>query len=180
MKIRYSNEENKGSLKVQNVKVTDLTKDYDIGSAFEISYKLDEGYYFYGWEYKIGETVFSQSDLNELGIIIKDSEGEDSDGYDSSSRTALLLLTLQKYTPGEISIKPLYYEYLTVDFNNKDDISYERDSDILLTFNKPISEVCADKITINVPGMPSEKTYNDYFEAAELNGKTLLIKTKAL
>ncbi len=180
VKIRYSNEENKGSLKVQNVKVTDLTKDYDIGSAFEISYKLDEGYYFYGWEYKIGETVFSQSDLNELGIIIKDSEGEDSDGYDSSSRTALLLLTLQKYTPGEISIKPLYYEYLTVDFNNKDDISYERDSDILLTFNKPISEVCADKITINVPGMPSEKTYNDYFEAAELNGKTLLIKTKAL
>ena len=177
----FDEDEAKGTYKVQGNKVTNGQKiEYSLGSSFVITYKLNSGYYFYGWEYTEGETISSKDELKELGIDFVYDEDGDSNGYNSSTRTAQVEVSVNKYTDKVISVRPVYYEYLKVtEFNNnKSDQVYERDSNIEFTFNKNVTSNCSIGDIVKVTGLPADKTAADYFSAMEISGNKLTIKAK--
>ena len=184
VKIKYLDETEHGLFKVKNARVNhEQLEQYNIGSTFPISYKLDEGYYFYGWQYKIGDTVFEKEDLKGLGINISYDEDGDANGFNYTTRLAQANITIEKYNENEISIEPLYYEYLTiVNFNNKSEPVYERDRDIEITFNKTIISDCADWIfrNISIPGLASGQTIEDFYKEPVIDGTVLKIEAKEI
>lgn len=156
---------------------------YAIGNEFTLSYKVPAGYFFYGWEYNsIGKKteIITKDEIKNLGIdIVYDKDG-DENGYDKTTRLATAQITIDGYTDKVISIKPVSFPNLEVTkfkLDNADNL-YERDSDIVFTFNKTLSVACKDFYTIRIPGLPDGKTTADYFESAVLNGNTLTIKPK--
>ena len=66
--------------------------------------------------------------------------------------TVLLSLTINNYMEEPLIITPDIYENLTITKFNLDDEEkiYERDSDIVITFNKPISPESKDNILIRI------------------------------
>lgn len=157
--------------------------EYAIGNEFTLSYKVPAGYFFYGWEYNsIGKKteIITKDEIKNLGIdIVYDKDG-DENGYDKTTRLATAQITIDGYTDKVISIKPVSFPNLEVTkfkLDNADNL-YERDSDIVFTFNKTLSAACKDFYTIRIPGLPDGKTAADYFESAVLNGNTLTIKPK--
>ncbi len=180
--IDFDEDEAKGTYKVQGNRVTNGQKiEYSLGSSFLITYKLNSGYYFYGWEYKEGDNLSSKEELKELGIDFVYDEDGDSNGYNSSTRTAQVEVLVNKYTDKVISVRPVYYEYLKVtEFNNgKSDQIYERDSNIEITFNKNVVSNCSLEDIVKVPGLPADKTVADYFsDRVEISGNKLIIKAK--
>ncbi len=111
--IEYIDESGKGNYKVNNKKLSDDTVSYDIGTSIAVSYKLEEGYCFYGWEYKVGDELSSKEDLADRGINVEYEEETGSEiGYNISSRLAQVNITINKYCDKQLSIKPIYYEYL--------------------------------------------------------------------
>lgn len=157
--------------------------EYAIGNEFTLSYKVPAGYFFYGWEYNsIGKKteIITKDEIKNLGIdIVYDKDG-DENGYDKATRLATAQITIDGYTDKVISIKPVSFPNLEVTkfkLDNADNL-YERDSDIVFTFNKTLSAACKDFYTIRIPGLPDGKTAADYFESAVLNGNTLTIKPK--
>ena len=183
--------EDKGTLKAGTVAVSqeEQTLEYGIGDIISLTYKLPAGYYFYGWEYSktyknqnnVERTdLITTEDLKKLGIdIVYDKDG-DENGYEKATRIATAQITISEYTDNIISIKPVSYENLQITKFKLDDEekTYERDSDIVFTFNKPLAAACKDNVTIKIPGLPEGKTAADYFEPAVIDGKTLTIKPK--
>lgn len=183
--------EDKGTLKAGTVAIAqeEQTLEYGISDIISLTYKLPAGYYFYGWEYSktyknqnnVERTdIITRADLKDLGIdIVYDKDG-DENGYEKATRIATAQITISEYTDNIISIKPISYENLQVTKFKLDDEekTYERDSDIVFTFNKPLAPACKDNVTIRIPGLPEGKTYADYFEPAVIEGNTLTIKPK--
>ena len=183
--------EDKGTLKAGTVAIAqeEQTLEYGISDIISLTYKLPAGYYFYGWEYSktyknqnnVERTdIITRADLKDLGIdIVYDKDG-DENGYEKATRIATAQITISEYTDNIISIKPISYENLQVTKFKLDDEekTYERDSDIVFTFNKPLAPACKDNVTIKIPGLPEGKTSADYFEPAVIDGKTLTIKPK--
>ena len=184
VKIKYLDETEHGLFKVKNARVNhEQLEQYNIGSTFQISYKLDEGYYFYGWKYKNGETVLEKEELKDIGISITYDEDGDANGFNNNTRLAQANIHIEKYTEKEISIEPLYYEYLTiVNFNNKSEPVYERDRDIEITFNKTIISDCADWIFrhISIPGLASGQSIEDFYKEPVVDGSILKIEAKEI
>jgi len=184
VKIKYLDDTEQGLFKVKNARVNhEQVEQYNIGSTFPISYKLDEGYSFYGWEYKIGDTVYEKEALKTLGISITYDEDGDSNGFNNVTRLAQANISIEKFTEYEISIEPRYYEYLTIiNFNNKTEQVYERDRDIEITFNKTIISDCADSIyrNISILGLASGQNIEDFYKEPVVDGAVLKIEAKEI
>ena len=80
----------------------------------------------------------------------------------------MLNITVNGNIDGVINIKPQCSEILCVTKFNLDDADkvYERDSEIKLTFNKPIEDECIEKISVKIGSL-----FNvlDYYNEPEFN-----------
>ena len=163
--------------------------EYGVEKSVNLSCKPQDGYSFFGWDYKRtytnekGEAVteiLTKDSLEELGIKFSfDEDTASTDGYDSSTRLAQAKITVLKYTDNIISIKPIIIQNLAVTaFNNSDvEKTYYRDSNIELTFNHSLLESSKDKLKIKIQGVEDSKVA-DYFETAVLAENKLTISAK--
>ena len=159
-----------GTLKIDGEDNDGKKHSYSVGQTVSLRYKLPAGYSFKQWIFKNSEgKVLKASDLS-----FSFSEQDNTDDL------VLLNLTIDNYMSEQITILPEIFENLAITKFNLDDEEklYERDSNIVLTFNKVLSSECKDKINIKIPGLAKDKTAADYFEVAELNQNVLTIKTK--
>lgn len=184
-------EENSGVYKVENSALTQekQSNSYAVGKSFSFSYKVADGYYFHDWAFKRiykdengnqKEAFVKKEDLDKYGLEISFEADADTKGYDKATRLAQATISIKDYTEDVISITPVCFEHLKVtDFSLDDpDKIYNRDSTIVLTFNKTIVDACKDKIIIRIPGLVEEKTFADYFDSFVLNQNKLTIYAK--
>lgn len=189
-KIKYMLEESfPGSFKVDSEDAVNKTDTYNVGQTASLRCKLNEGYSFFGWEFQhtykddqgVTKTEYlTKQNLSELGIEFTEDSEVGENGYDKATRIAQASFVLKKYIDNIITITPLYFENLKViNFNLSDsDKTYDRDSNIIFTFNKPVDEACKDNIVVKIPGLTGDKTWKDYFEEPLINGASVCINTK--
>lgn len=159
-----------GTLKIDGEENDNKAHLYSVGQTFSLRYKVPDGYSFKQWLFKNSQgNIIDSSDLNF-------SFSEE----DNSSNLILLSISVNNYVAEPLTITPDIYENLAVTKFNLDDEEkvYERDSDIVITFNKPINPECKDNIIVKIPGLARDKSVSDYFEAAELNQNVLTMKAK--
>ncbi len=159
-----------GTLKIDGEENDGKKHSFSVGQTVSLRYKLPAGYKFEQWLFK-----------NSEGKILKASDLSFSfSEQDYTDNLVTLNLTVDNYMAEQIIVVPEIFENLAITKFNLDDEGklYERDSNIVITFNKPLVAECKDKISIKIPGLAKDKTTADYFEAAELNQNVLTIKTK--
>ncbi len=159
-----------GTLKIDGEENDGKKHSFSVGQTVSLRYKLPAGYKFEQWLFK-----------NSEGKILKASDLSFSfSEQDYTDNLVTLNLTVDNYMAEQIIVVPEIFENLAITKFNLDDEEklYERDSNIVITFNKPLVAECKDKISIKIPGLAKDKTTADYFEAAELNQNVLTIKTK--
>lgn len=183
-----------GTFKVEKTAITqeEQSFEYGVGSSFSFSYKVPGGYYFYDWDYKrtykdstgavITESV-TKDKLKDLGINLTYDEDSEENSFNSATRIAQVQVSIESYTSDEISITPVCFKNLSVNFNLDDvDKEYNRDSDLVFVFSEKIPAACISKISIKIPGIPDNKTVADYFDienpVLDATGKNLTIKAK--
>ncbi len=183
--------EGSGTLKANSTTIVqdEQSFDFGVGNSFSCTYKVADGYYFYGWKF---ERTYKDSNganktdpialdkLADYGFTLTKDDDADANGYDKATRIAQINLTINSYTDNVISISPVCFENLKITkFNLGDNENfYERDNDITIEFNKALVAACKDKITIKIPNLPEGKTTDDYFEPAVINGKVYTRKAK--
>lgn len=185
-------EENSGVFKVDNSTFTQekQSNSYAVGKRFNFSYKVAEGYYFYDWSFKrtyndengnLKTDLIQKADLEKYGLNISYEEDADEKGFDKTTRIAQATISIESYTEDIISITPICFEHLKVTDFSLDDAEklYNRDSSIILTFNKPLVSTCKDNVTIRIPGIAENKTFADYFDSFDLNENKLTIYAKS-
>ncbi len=168
-KIREEEEQPVGTLKIDGEEYHGGEKSYSVGQTIALRYKIPDEYTFDNWYFY--DEIFTELQPENLSLAF-----DDDDENNLIQRT----IKINNYIEGSILIIPEIYKTLEVsDFNLKDsETYYNRDSDIILTFNESISSECIDKLSISIKDLPPGKTSEDYFEPPVLNGKVLLIKAK--
>ncbi len=183
-----------GTFKVGATPITqeDQSLLYGVKDTFALSYKVPSGYTFYGWSYSRSykddkgaaktEFVSKESLKENCGIDVTFEENEDGsgNGFDVITRLAQAQVTINEYTDNLISINPICFQNLEItNFSlNDSEKQYNRDSELVFTFTKPIAAACKNAYTIKIPGIEEDKTFADYFEASVVNQNTLTIKAK--
>ena len=186
----------KGTVGIDNYKVdkTTITQEEQniecgVGKAFTFSYKVSEGYYFHDWEFKRSyidddgtpkEAIVKKDELEQYGLQISYDEDADEKGYDSGTRIAQATILINEYTDEKISITPVCFENLKItNFNLSDtDKTYNRDSNIVFNFNKPISTICKENFVVRIPGLSEDKSWKDYFDEPIITDDTVTINAK--
>ena len=171
--LQDKNEKDLGILKIDE-KENDNEKQYaySVGQQFALKYRIPEGYSFQKWNFYNNKNELLDPDLLSLEF----SEEE------YTNDLVQVKITVTNYIPDTLTITPIIHETLKVtSFNLGDSYkTYERDSDIVLGFNKDLAPECIDNIIIQIPGLPEGKTVDDYFEPAVINGKTYTRKAKKI
>ncbi len=133
-----------------------------VTDTFTVKFDPDDNHQFIKWE-----------------AVLSDPKQTPSDYIQFEDETSLETKVTFKKADENIVIRPQCPERLTASFNLNDEGElYARDSSIVLTFNHTIPEACKDLIKINIPGLEEGKTASDYFLPAEINDKTITIRTK--
>lgn len=150
----------KGSGDIKTPAGESITK--KVTDTFTVKFDPDDNHQFIKWE-----------------AVLSDSKQTPSDYIQFEDETSLETKVTFKKADENIVIRPQCPERLTASFNLNDEGElYARDSSIVLTFNHTIPEACKDLIKINIPGLEEGKTASDYFLPAEINNKTITIRTK--
>ena len=177
--IRFTLEDdNAGSLKVDDVLQTGQKLSYSVGKLITLKYTPKADYTFCGWEFSRTFTdedgvektvVYPVNQIENINLSIDYEEGTEANyGYDSSKGYALAKVTVMDSIDGVIKIQPLCYQSLSVSKFSLDDPGkiYACDSEIKLTFNKNIAAECAREISLIIPGVEGASSY---YKEASLN-----------
>lgn len=157
-----------GSLKIDGEDNDGKEHGYSVNQTVSLRYKLPSGYEFKKW--KFADSNGKELSVSDLSLFIDE---------ENSNNVCQLSITIDNYMSDVITVTPICYENLTVDFNMEDSEKvYNRDSNIELTFNKPLLESSKAKVQIKFPGLEEGKSASDYFEDPVLDGKKLIIKAK--
>lgn len=133
-----------------------------VTDTFTVKFDPDDNHQFIKWE-----------------AVLSDSNQIPCDYIEFEDETSLETKVTFKKADRNIVIRPQCPERLNVNFNLNDEGElYARDSSIVLTFNHTIPQACKDAVKINIPGLDEDKTAADYFLPAEINDKTITIRTK--
>ena len=171
-------DDNAGSLKVDDVLQTGQRLSYSVGKLITLKYTPKADYTFCGWEFSrtftdedgVEKTVVYPIDqIEDINLSIDYEDGTEANyGYDYSKGYALAKVTVMDSIDGVIKIQPLCYQSLSITKFSLDDPGkiYECDSEIKLTFNKNIAEECAKEISLIIPGVESAASY---YKQASLN-----------
>ena len=157
-----------GSLKIDGEDNDGKVHGYSVNQNVTLRYKMPSGYTFKKW--KFTDSTGKELSDSDLSLVLDE---------EISNNICQLSFTIDNYMSEVITVTPLCYENLTVEFNLDDEEKiYNRDSDIELTFNKPLIADSKDKVIIKIPGLEEGKKATDYFEEPVLTGNKLTIKAK--
>lgn len=136
-----------------------------VSDTFNVKFVPEDNHKFIKWE-----AVISGLGQNE----------KVSDYIEFEDEKSLETKVTFKKASNSITITPVCPELLAVkEFNFKDEGTINpRDSSIVITLNQEIPEECKSAFSISIPGLPEDKTFEDYFMPAEISGKVITIKTK--
>lgn len=134
-----------------------------VTDTFSIKFEPSDNHKFFYWE------AISQIPLKEGESINDYVEFKDKDQLETEVKF--------KKASSAIIIRPVCPERLELTRFNMDDADrvYERDSTIILDFNKPVSQPSLALIDIKIPGIETEKKSRDYFKDATLANNTVSI-----
>ena len=185
-----------GFFRVDDVSVSGSEVSYAVGKTLNLQYIPNDSYYFCGWKilrsYKdesggIKTELVTAEKLADSNINLSFTYDDESNewGYNARSGVAKAKLTINNYTEGEIIIEPLCLKLenfkLSDTVFNAEKI-YPRDSNIILTFDKPVLAVSSepeDNQFVTIPNLAEDKTAADYLEPLKITNNILTIAAKS-
>ena len=133
-----------------------------VTDTFTVKFEPDSKYTFMKWQAVIEGIAAGETTEDYI-------EFEDPQSLETKVK-------FKKAPPSVISLRPVCPENLTVSFNLSDAAEiYPCDSTIQLSFNKPITAACKDKVLVKIPDIPEARTALSYFKPSQLQNKDLTL-----